>query len=64
MKGEQLLPEILALIGGSIVLIVSLVTKKSGEYTFFATAVVSFVSFICGNAIKNILNDSQNKNPR
>jgi len=64
LKGEQLLPEILALVGGSIVLIACLVTKKSGEYTFFATAVVSVVSFVCGNAIKNILNNSQDKNPQ
>jgi len=55
LKGEQLLPEILALVGGSIVLIACLVTRKSGEYTFFVTAVVSVVSFVCGNAIKNIL---------
>ncbi|WPX08380.1 hypothetical protein [Anaerocellum danielii] len=63
MKGEQLLPEILALAGGSIVLIACLVTRKLGEYTFFTTAMVSIISYVFGSVIKNILNDSKDHNP-
>ncbi|AEM74501.1 hypothetical protein [Caldicellulosiruptor acetigenus] len=63
MKGEQLLPEILAMMGGSIVLIACLVTRKSGEYTFFATAVVSIIGYVFGSLVKNILNDSNDHNP-
>ncbi|ADQ39985.1 hypothetical protein Calkr_0434 [Caldicellulosiruptor acetigenus I77R1B] len=63
MKGEHLLPEILAIMGGSIVLIACLVTRKSGEYTFFATAVVSIIGYVFGSLVKNILNDSNDHNP-
>ncbi len=63
MKGEQLLPEILAIVGGSIVLIACVVTRKSGEYTFFATAVVSIIGYVFGSIVENILNDSKDHNP-
>ncbi|ACM61220.1 hypothetical protein B0S90_2470 [Caldicellulosiruptor bescii] len=63
MKGEQLLPEILALVGGSIVLVACLVTRKSGEYTFFATALVSIIGYVFGSIVKDILNDNKDHNP-
>lgn len=53
------MPEILALIGGSIVFLACLVTKKSGEYTFFSTFIVSAIGYICGHFIKRLIeNDS------
>lgn len=62
MKGEQLLPEILALVGGSIVLVTCLVMRKSGEYTFFATALVSIIGYVFGSVVKDILNDNKDHN--
>jgi len=59
LKWEQILPEILALIGGSIVFLACLATKKSGEYTFFSTFIVSAVGYLCGHFIKGLIeNDS------
>ncbi|BCS80488.1 hypothetical protein [Anaerocellum diazotrophicum] len=63
MKGEQLLPEILALVGGSIVLVTCLFTKKSGDYTFFATALVSIIGYVFGSIIMSLLNDNKDHNP-
>lgn len=54
---------ILAIVGGSIVLIACVVTRKSGEYTFFATAVVSIIGYVFGSIVENILNDSKDHNP-
>lgn len=53
------MPEVLALIGGSIVFLACLMTKKSGEYTFFSTFIVSVIGYICGQFIKSLIeNDS------
>lgn len=59
MKGEQILPEILALVVGGIVFVTCILTKKSGEYTFVATALVSIVGYVFGSAIKNMLDSKQ-----
>ncbi|WAM32125.1 hypothetical protein [Caldicellulosiruptor naganoensis] len=55
MKWEQILPEVLALIGGGIVFLSCLIMKKSGEYTFFSTFVVSLIGYICGHFIKGFI---------
>lgn len=55
MKWEHILPEVLALVGGSIVFLVCLVMKKSGEYTFFSTFIVSVIGYVFGHFIRGII---------
>ncbi len=49
------MPEILALIEGGIVFLACIVMKKSGEYTFFSTFVISLIGYVFGQFIKDFI---------
>ncbi|WAM33427.1 hypothetical protein [Caldicellulosiruptor morganii] len=55
MKWKHILPEILALIEGGIVFLACIVMKKSGEYTFFSTFVISLIGYVFGQFIKDFI---------
>lgn len=59
MKWSQILPELFALIGGMIVFILCIFFRKSGEYTFFATFIISIILFVGGYFIKILLQDGE-----
>ncbi|MEZ0537791.1 hypothetical protein ACAG39_11165 [Caldicellulosiruptoraceae bacterium PP1] len=57
MKVVNIIPELLALIGGFIIFILCINLRKSGEYTFIVTFAVSVVLYGSGKIIKDILKD-------
>jgi len=59
LKGEHILPEFIALIGGLIVFISCVANRKDGLYTFFITFIVCVILYVFGHVIKIILENKK-----
>jgi len=59
LKWLDILPEVIAFIGGLIILFICINLKKNGQFTFLVTFTLCSFLYIMGNILKSVIKNTQ-----